>query len=144
MSFPWLTSAILIFLFRLGPLNPLCLLSPTSKTFFYLSLTTYLWTLLNHVRLWKLSWAGLGICSKTTVSWAAQWDLLCKLALSSWLVFSFTHIILLTGWVLQAPIGGKIVVLSSALPSVGPGSLKNREDPKILGTSKVSSVVSLT
>ena len=29
------------------------------------------------------------------------------------------------------------MVLSSTLPSVGPGALKNREDPKVLGTSKV-------
>ena len=37
----------------------------------------------------------------------------------------------------QSPIGGKIIVLSASLPSMGPGALKNREDPKILGTSKV-------
>lgn len=49
----------------------------------------------------------------------------------------------LIDWVVQAPIGGKIIVLSSALPSVGAGALKNREDPKILGTSKVSSVLHL-
>jgi len=29
------------------------------------------------------------------------------------------------------------MVLSSTLPSVGAGALKNREDPKVLGTSKV-------
>ncbi|KXS10725.1 hypothetical protein M427DRAFT_158893 [Gonapodya prolifera JEL478] len=34
------------------------------------------------------------------------------------------------------PIGGKIVVLQSSLPSVGPGALKAREDPKLLGTPK--------
>ncbi len=28
-------------------------------------------------------------------------------------------------------------MLSSSLPSVGSGALKNREDPKVLGTSKV-------
>ena len=61
----------------------------------------------------------------------------------SWLVFSVTHVILLTDWVLQAPIGGKIVVLSSTLTSVAPSSLKNREDPKILGTSEVSFVLYL-
>ena len=38
---------------------------------------------------------------------------------------------------IQSPIGGKIVVLSSSLPSVGVGALKNREDAKILGTTKV-------
>ncbi|TFY63547.1 hypothetical protein EVG20_g6270 [Dentipellis fragilis] len=45
------------------------------------------------------------------------------------------------GFKLMAPIGGKIVVLSSTLPSIGPGSLKNREDPKILGTSKESGLL---
>ena len=33
--------------------------------------------------------------------------------------------------------GGKLVVLSSSLPSLGAGALKSREDPKILGTPKV-------
>ncbi|KAF7351265.1 Protein transporter SEC24 [Mycena sanguinolenta] len=42
---------------------------------------------------------------------------------------------------LMAPIGGKIFVLSCSLPSVGEGALKNREDPKILGTSKESSLL---
>lgn len=37
----------------------------------------------------------------------------------------------------QAPIGGKIVALTSSLPTVGAGALKNREDPKVLGTTKV-------
>lgn len=37
----------------------------------------------------------------------------------------------------KAPIGGQIMVLSATLPTIGPGALKNREDPKILGTSKV-------
>jgi protein transport protein SEC24 len=34
--------------------------------------------------------------------------------------------------------GGKIVTLASSLPSHGPGALKNRDDPKALGTNKVS------
>ncbi|CAK5261800.1 unnamed protein product [Mycena citricolor] len=42
---------------------------------------------------------------------------------------------------LMAPIGGKILALASSLPSVGEGALKNREDPKILGTSKESSLL---
>ncbi|KIL59467.1 hypothetical protein M378DRAFT_26985 [Amanita muscaria Koide BX008] len=40
------------------------------------------------------------------------------------------------GYKLMSPIGGKIIVLSASMPSVGAGILKNREDPKILGTSK--------
>ena len=39
-------------------------------------------------------------------------------------------------WV-QSPIGGKLVALTTSLPSVGAGALKSREDPKILGTPKV-------
>ncbi|KAF7325716.1 Protein transporter SEC24 [Mycena kentingensis (nom. inval.)] len=42
---------------------------------------------------------------------------------------------------LMAPIGGKLVALSASLPSVGEGSLKNREDPKILGTAKESGLL---
>ncbi|KAJ3516013.1 hypothetical protein NLJ89_g1396 [Agrocybe chaxingu] len=45
------------------------------------------------------------------------------------------------GFKLMAPIGGKIIVLSSTLPSVGAGALKNREDPKILGTAKESGLL---
>lgn len=45
------------------------------------------------------------------------------------------------GFKLMAPIGGKIMVLSSSLPNVGAGSLKNREDLKILGTSKESGLL---
>ncbi|KAN0084376.1 Sec23/Sec24 trunk domain containing protein [Tylopilus felleus] len=45
------------------------------------------------------------------------------------------------GFKLMAPIGGKIIVLSASLPSVGAGALKNREDPKILGTSKESTLL---
>ncbi|KAJ3487805.1 hypothetical protein NLI96_g3293 [Meripilus lineatus] len=45
------------------------------------------------------------------------------------------------GFQLMSPIGGKIMVLSSSLPSVGVGALKNREDPKILGTAKESSLL---
>ena len=60
-----------------------------------------------------------------------------KLMVSFSLLTSFTMLNFV-----QAPIGGKIIVLSSTLPSVGPGALKNREDPKILGTSKVSSLFS--
>ncbi|KZT34780.1 hypothetical protein SISSUDRAFT_1065043 [Sistotremastrum suecicum HHB10207 ss-3] len=38
-------------------------------------------------------------------------------------------------------IGGKIIVLSSSLPSIGTGALKVREDPKVLGTSKESALL---
>ncbi|KAH9939470.1 protein transporter SEC24 [Amylocystis lapponica] len=45
------------------------------------------------------------------------------------------------GFKLMAPIGGKIMVLSSSLPSLGAGALKNREDPKLLGTGKESGLL---
>ncbi|THG96981.1 hypothetical protein EW026_g4949 [Hermanssonia centrifuga] len=63
-------------------------------------------------------------------------------------MFQENHIIgsalgpaLQAGFQLMAPIGGKIIVLSSSLPSVGSGALKNREDPKVLGTSKESALL---
>lgn len=46
------------------------------------------------------------------------------------------------GFKLMNPIGGQILCLSSTLPTVGPGALKNREDAKILGTPKVSPITS--
>ncbi|KAF9018039.1 CPII coat sec24 protein [Hymenopellis radicata] len=45
------------------------------------------------------------------------------------------------GFKLMAPIGGKITVLSSSLPSIGAGALKNREDAKLLGTAKESGLL---
>ncbi|KAL9710273.1 COPII subunit [Leucoagaricus gongylophorus] len=45
------------------------------------------------------------------------------------------------GFKLMSPIGGKIIVLSASLPSLGAGALKNREDPKILGTAKESGLL---
>jgi protein transport protein SEC24 len=36
--------------------------------------------------------------------------------------------------------GGKLIVFQTALPSFGPGALKNREDVKILGTDKERSM----
>ncbi|KAL1704200.1 Sec23/Sec24 trunk domain-containing protein [Schizophyllum commune] len=42
---------------------------------------------------------------------------------------------------LMSAFGGKIIVLSASLPNIGAGALKNREDPKILGTSKESSLL---
>ncbi|EST05043.1 WW domain protein [Kalmanozyma brasiliensis GHG001] len=42
---------------------------------------------------------------------------------------------------LISPIGGKIMVLTASLPSVGPGALKSREDPKLLGTAKESTLL---
>ncbi|GAA5885064.1 hypothetical protein JCM16303_006387 [Sporobolomyces ruberrimus] len=38
-------------------------------------------------------------------------------------------------------VGGKVVCLSASLPNLGPGALKNREDSKILGTSKESTLL---
>jgi protein transport protein SEC24 len=42
---------------------------------------------------------------------------------------------------LVSNIGGKIITLSASLPSVGPGALKNRDDRKLLGTSKESTLL---
>ncbi|GAA5916720.1 hypothetical protein JCM6882_005786 [Rhodosporidiobolus microsporus] len=38
-------------------------------------------------------------------------------------------------------VGGKVICLSASLPNMGPGALKNREDSKILGTSKESTLL---
>jgi len=38
-------------------------------------------------------------------------------------------------------VGGKVVALSASLPNLGPGALKPREDSKILGTSKESTLL---
>lgn len=38
--------------------------------------------------------------------------------------------------------GGKIITLTATLPSVGPGALKRRDDSKLLGTAKESSLLS--
>ena len=37
----------------------------------------------------------------------------------------------------QGSIGGKMVVLSASLPTLGEGTLKDRDDPKLYGTAKV-------
>ncbi len=37
----------------------------------------------------------------------------------------------------QGAIGGKIMTLTATLPTLGEGALKARDDPKLLGTSKV-------
>ncbi|KAI0032870.1 protein transporter SEC24 [Vararia minispora EC-137] len=42
------------------------------------------------------------------------------------------------GFKLATPIGGKIIALTGSLPSVGPGALKARDDPKVYGTPKES------
>lgn len=42
---------------------------------------------------------------------------------------------------LISPIGGKIITLTASLPNVGPGALKVREDSKLLGTSKESTLL---
>ncbi|KAA6413997.1 MAG: transporter sec24 [Lasallia pustulata] len=45
------------------------------------------------------------------------------------------------GHKLIAPVGGKITVLTATLPNIGQGKLEMREDKKILGTSKESSLL---
>ncbi|KZT60942.1 hypothetical protein CALCODRAFT_491881 [Calocera cornea HHB12733] len=45
------------------------------------------------------------------------------------------------GFKLASPTGGKLIALSANLPSLGPGALKNREDPKLLGTSQESKLL---
>lgn len=42
---------------------------------------------------------------------------------------------------LVTTIGGKIICLTATMPSVGPGALKRRDDAKLLGTSKESSLL---
>ncbi len=41
------------------------------------------------------------------------------------------------GFKMLSNIGGKLIVCSASLPTLGIGALKNREDPKMLGTTKV-------
>lgn len=45
------------------------------------------------------------------------------------------------GHKLISPLGGKIVVLSASLPNIGIGKLEMREDKKLLGTTKESSLL---
>ncbi|KAJ6170989.1 hypothetical protein N7470_000056 [Penicillium chermesinum] len=45
------------------------------------------------------------------------------------------------GYQLISPVGGKMTVLSASLPNIGIGSLTMREDKKVLGTSKESSLL---
>ncbi|MBZ6375838.1 MAG: hypothetical protein LBE67_12785 [Kocuria palustris] len=45
------------------------------------------------------------------------------------------------GYKLISPVGGKMTVLSSSLPNAGHGALTMREDKKVLGTSKESSLL---
>ncbi|PLN77318.1 hypothetical protein BDW42DRAFT_177117 [Aspergillus taichungensis] len=45
------------------------------------------------------------------------------------------------GYKLIAPVGGKMTVLSASLPNIGHGALTMREDKKVLGTSKESSLL---
>jgi protein transport protein SEC24 len=45
------------------------------------------------------------------------------------------------GHKLISPLGGKIVVLTASLPNIGIGKLDMREDKKLLGTSKESSLL---
>lgn len=41
----------------------------------------------------------------------------------------------------QGTIGGKIITLTACLPTIGDGALKARDDAKLLGTSKESSLL---
>lgn len=45
------------------------------------------------------------------------------------------------GHKLISPVGGKLTVLTASLPNIGVGKLEMREDKKILGTSKESSLL---
>ncbi|KAJ5976240.1 Sec23/Sec24 beta-sandwich [Penicillium waksmanii] len=45
------------------------------------------------------------------------------------------------GYKLISPVGGKMTVLSATLPNLGTGALTMREDKKVLGTSKESSLL---
>ncbi|KAJ6051037.1 hypothetical protein N7460_001571, partial [Penicillium canescens] len=45
------------------------------------------------------------------------------------------------GYKLISPVGGKMTVLSASLPNIGHGALTMREDKKVLGTSKESSLL---
>ncbi|KZV95863.1 putative ER to Golgi transport-related protein [Exidia glandulosa HHB12029] len=45
------------------------------------------------------------------------------------------------GFQLASTTGGKLITLSASLPTLGVGALKNREDPKILGTPKESALL---
>ena len=44
---------------------------------------------------------------------------------------------LLCAWKLLSPTGGKLMSFLSTMPNIHAGALKNREDPKLLGTPKV-------
>lgn len=41
------------------------------------------------------------------------------------------------GFKLVSSVGGKLIVCTATLPTLGTGALKPREDPKVFGTSKV-------
>ncbi|PVF93867.1 hypothetical protein CPB86DRAFT_876799 [Serendipita vermifera] len=45
------------------------------------------------------------------------------------------------GYKMISPIGGKLMVLSASLPTLGAGALKDRDDPKVFGTAKESSLL---
>ena len=45
------------------------------------------------------------------------------------------------GHKLIGPVGGKMTVVTASLPNIGPGKLEMREDKKLLGTSKESSLL---
>lgn len=43
---------------------------------------------------------------------------------------------------MQSSIGGKMLVFQSSLPSTGQGALRNRENPRMLGTDKEQTLLS--
>lgn len=48
----------------------------------------------------------------------------------------------LDAMVVQSSVGGKMLVFQSSLPSSGQGAVRNRENPRVLGTDKEHSLLS--
>jgi protein transport protein SEC24 len=84
----------------------------------------------------QTSSSGFLRCSLRTTPSAARSGLHCKPRRSYWydLCLARRSAKLKAG---QTVPGGRVIAVSASLPSLGAGALKNREDNKILGTSKV-------